>query len=118
MIGSGGKGVGVKGVGQRSRLIHLRRLRQSQIGLRRGAVGQVVVGRRVLDHILAGLAAYHGKLLVVAVIVPCRLQNPQGTGDLGGLVAGLVVLGVVAAAAGHKGQGHHSGQHQGKKLFH
>ena len=61
------------------------------------------------------IAAGNGKLLVLTVGVPYRLQYVQGAGGLCGLVA---VAGVILVAAGGQTQHKQGCQHKGYDLFH
>ena len=93
MVGSGGEGVGVHHVDKGRGLIHRSGLRQAQLAVHQRTVLQVEDAGSVLAGVgLGEIAAGNGKLLVLTVGVPYRLQYVQGAGGRCGLVAAGVIL--------------------------
>ena len=115
VVGSGGEGVGVHHVDKGRGLVHLSGFRQAQLAVRQRTVLQVEDAGSVLTGVgLGEIAAGNGKLLVLAVGVPYRLQYVQGAGG----PYGVAVTGIVLAAAGGQTQHQQGCQHKGYDLFH
>ena len=99
VVGGGGEGVGVHHVDKGRGLIHRSGLRQTQLAVHQRTVLQVKDAGGILTGVCLGeIAAGDGKLLILAVGVPYRLQYVQGTGGH----CGLVAAGVILIAAGGK----------------
>ena len=115
MVGGGGEGVGVHHVDKGRGLVHLSGFRQAQLAVHQRTILQVEDAGGILAGVgLGEIAAGNGKLLVLTVGVPYRLQYVQGAGG----PYGVAVAGIVLAAAGGQTQHQQGCQYKGYDLFH